>query len=399
MRRKRVILCGVGMLALVGCSHLEQAPAPNDSVTRNLNEMKARPKAPVVVGDNRDSRISDLERQLADRDAELAKLRDAGGNLVAANRRSDDLANQLSDRDRELARVRQGAADASAANRRIGELEAQIADRDRELARLRQGLGDMEGANKRIGDLERQLSDRDGELGRLRPIVAAHEKEGNMAGDVDSLKKQLADREAEMARLKAIEKEHDVEHPELDRVKQQVIGLNGTVNDRDQEIARLKGLLAAQPKAEMVKAEKDLVKALQPEIKAGNVSVSQAGNKLKVNLASNLLFDSGKDELKPAGVDVLKRVGNVLHDFPEKKVHVAGYTDNVPIRSALKKKFPTNKELSDARAANSSKILAASGVSAANMTAMGHGENDPVGDNKTGAGRGKNRRVEIVVSD
>ena len=245
MKLIRSAMCGLGVLTLVACSQLQQAPAPNDSVTRNLNEMKARPKAPVIGVDNRDARISDLERQLADRDAELAKLRNASGNLTAANRRSDDLANQLS-------------------------------DRDRELTRLRQGLGDMEGANKRIGDLEHQLADRDSELGRLRPIVAAHEKESNMSGDVDSLKKQLADRDAELTRLKAIEKEHDVEHPELDRLKQQVAGLNGTVNDRDQEIARLKGLLGAQPKADMIKAEKDLVKALGPEIKAGNDSMKTA---------------------------------------------------------------------------------------------------------------------------
>ncbi len=381
----KAMLCGLGLLALAGCAKLEQAAAPNDSVSRNLNEMKARPKAPAIGVDNRDTRISDLERQLADRDAELARLRKGSGDLGSANRR-------------------------------IGELESQLSDRDRELARLRQGLGDMDGANKRIGDLERQLADRDSELGRLRPIVAAHEKEGNMSGDLDSLKKQLADRDADLARLKAIEKEHDLEHPEfvrlkaiekehdaehpeLDRLKQQVAGLNGTVNDRDQEIARLKGLLGAQPKAEMAKAEKDLIKALGPEIKAGNVSIQQTGDKLAIHLASSALFDSGKADLKPAGTDILKRVGGVLKEFPDKTVHVAGHTDNVPIRSALKKTYPTNQELSDARAQHAAGILEQTGVNKSKLSAMGHADSQPVGDNKTEAGRKKNRRVDVIVSN
>jgi chemotaxis protein MotB len=340
--------------------------------------MKARPKAPVIGVDSRDARLSDLERQVADRDAELARLRKGSGDLGAANRR-------------------------------IGELESQLSDRDRELARLRQGLGDMEGANKRIGDLERQLADRDSELGRLRPIVAAHEREGNVSGDLDSLKKQLADRDAEIDRLKAIEKEHDAEHPEFARLKaiekehdaehSESARLKNGIDERDQEIARLKDLLGAQPKTEMAKAEKDLVKALGPEIKAGNVSISQSGDRLAINLAATALFDSGQAELKPAGTDILTRVGGVLKEFQDKTVHVAGHTDNVPIRSALRKTYPTNKELSEARAQHAAEVLEKSGVLKDKLSATGHADGQPVGDNKTEAGRKKNRRVEVIVSN
>jgi chemotaxis protein MotB len=372
------MLCGLGIATLVGCAKLQQPEAPNDSISRNLNEMKARPKAPIVGSDNRDARIAELERQLADRDAELAKLRKGSGDL-------------------------------SSANRRIGELESQLGDRDRELTRLRSGLGDMESANKRIGDLERHLADRDSELNRLRPIVAAHEREGNVSGDLDSLKKQLADRDAEIARLRAIEKEHDAEHPEFARLKAiekehdaehpELARLKNGIDERDQEIARLKDLLGAQPKTEMAKAEKDLVKALGPEIKAGNVSISQSGDRLAINLAATALFDSGQAELKPAGTDILTRVGGVLKEFPDKTIHVAGHTDNVPIRSALKKKYPTNKELSDARAQHAAEILEKSGVNKAKLSAAGHADGQPVGDNKTEAGRKKNRRVEVIVSN
>ena len=151
-----------------------------------------------------------------------------------------------------------------------------------------------------------------------------------------------------------------------------------------------------QSKGSLVKAEKDLLKALQPEISKGTVSVNQSGDALTINLASSLLFDSGQDQLKAGGTDVLKRVGGILKDFPDKQVHVAGYTDNVAIAGALKKKFPSNKELSDARAYGAARALRDGGVSN-NLSAAGHGDSTPIASNNTADGRAKNRRVEVIV--
>ena len=109
-----------------------------------------------------------------------------------------------------------------------------------------------------------------------------------------------------------------------------------------------------------------------------------------------MLFDSGQDQLKAGGADALKRVGGVLTDFPEKSVHVAGYTDNVAIKGPLQKKFPSNKELSDARAESAAQALRDGGVSS-NLSAAGHGDSNPVANNNTAAGRAKNRRVEVIV--
>jgi chemotaxis protein MotB len=152
-----------------------------------------------------------------------------------------------------------------------------------------------------------------------------------------------------------------------------------------------------QPKGNLAKAEKDLLKALQPEISKGTVLVHQSGETLTINLASGLLFDSGQDQLKAGGTDALKRVGSVLKDFPEKQVHVAGYTDNVAITGALQKKFPSNKELSDARANSAAQALRDGGVSS-NLSAAGHGDTNPIVKNNTAAGRAKNRRVEVRIT-
>ena len=255
------------------------------------------------------------------------KGNDMADRLAALEKERQRLANEL-----DAARKQNGALSS-----RVSDLERQLADRDREIAALRSGAGDsaklaadLAAARQRNADLERRIAD---------------------------LEKQLADCEARLASLRG----------QLD-----------------------------QSKDSLAKAEKDLLKALQPEIKSGNVSVHQSGDQLIINLASSMLFDSGQDQLKAGGADALKRVGGVLTDFSEKSVHVAGYTDNVAIKGPLQKKFPSNKELSDARAESAAQALRDGGVSS-NLSAAGHGDSNPVANNNTAAGRAKNRRVEVIV--
>jgi chemotaxis protein MotB len=143
-------------------------------------------------------------------------------------------------------------------------------------------------------------------------------------------------------------------------------------------------------------AQRGLIRALPPQIEKGDITVDLNNGRLLINLASGYLFGSGEDQLKPAGADTLKQVGAILKDFPEYKLHVEGHTDNRPIQGALKKKFPSNKELSEARAANAAKALADGGLSGAH--AMGSADTKPVMPNTTDAGRAKNRRVEISVT-
>jgi chemotaxis protein MotB len=190
------------------------------------------------------------------------------------------------------------------------------------------------------------------------------------------------------ARLAALEKERQRLADELAAAQRQNLALNNRLSDLEGQLTQGKGGL--------VKAEKDLLKALQPEISKGTVSVHQSGDALTINLASSLLFASGQDQMKAGGTDALKRVGGVLKDFPDKQVHVAGYTDNVAIAGALQKKFPSNKELSTARAYSAARALRDGGVST-NLSAAGHGDSNPIDSNNTEAGRAMNRRVEVIV--
>lgn len=265
------------------------------------------------------------------------------------------------------------------------EMAARLAALERDRSRLaeeREAARRQNGTlSSRISELERQLADRDREIATFR----------SGAGDNAALAGQLSAAQSEKDRLAAemaAARQHNEDHDRL------AVEAESQLVAARQRIADLEGQLN-QSKGSLAKAERDLVRALRPEIAKGTVSVSQSGDALTINLASSLLFDSGQDQLKAGGTDALSRVGGVLKDFPEKQVHVAGYTDNVAIKGALKKKFPSNQELSDARAASAAQTLRDGGVT--NLTAAGHGESNPVASNNTTDGRAKNRRVEVIV--
>ncbi len=443
---------------LAGCVATQQADAPNDTVSRALNEMKATPKSLPPPADPRDARMADLERRLADREAELAKLRGAAGDLSDANRRITDLDRQLADRDRELAALRSSAGDASVlagklptatgdldqAKQRLGELERQLAERDEDLGRLRSMAserdslaGQLNASSSRTRDLEGQLAALRGSAGDASKLAtdlsAAKQENASLAahlaslqagmqagaGDKDRLAEELAAakqraaalEEAQLAGLQGASGDKDKLAAELAAAEQRIAELERQLADRDAELAKLRGNLSDEERelarlkgelsAEMAKlkgAERGLVKALKPEIDKGNITVDLNNERLLINLASAYLFGLGEDQLKPAGVDALKRVGTILKDYPEYNTDVAGHTDNLKIRSSLKKRFPTNKELSQARAASAVTALTDGGMAAGSIKSAGYADTKPVAPNGTDAGRQKNRRVEVRVT-
>jgi chemotaxis protein MotB len=182
---------------------------------------------------------------------------------------------------------------------------------------------------------------------------------------------------------------------EIQSLNLRLSGVNGLLADRDKDLAALRSELSAEM-GKLKEAQRRLIPALRPQIEKGDITIDLNNERLLINLASGYLFGSGQDELKPAGADALKHVGAVLKDFPEYKVAVDGHTDNVAIQGELKKKFPTNQELSESRAANAAKALTEGGLGTA--TTHGYAETKPVEPNTTASGRAKNRRIEVRVT-
>ncbi len=155
--------------------------------------------------------------------------------------------------------------------------------------------------------------------------------------------------------------------------------------------------------AELAKLKEDagaLEDKLQAEIAKGEIQVKQLGQRIQVDLVDKVLFDSGEATLSPRGQEVLGRVAAVLQTIEDKQIQVSGHTDNVPIKNPeLLKQFPTNWELSSARAVNVVRFLSETGgVKRERLTAAGYGEYHPVASNSTPKGRAKNRRIEILLT-
>jgi chemotaxis protein MotB len=136
---------------------------------------------------------------------------------------------------------------------------------------------------------------------------------------------------------------------------------------------------------------------MKGEIDRGQMTISELKGKLTVNMVDAILFDSGKAEVKTEGQTILQKIVSIVKDVKDKVIRVEGHTDNVQIIGMLAKKFPTNWELSAARAINVARYLQEQGIDPAHLSTAAYGEYKPVAGNDTKEGKAKNRRIEIIL--
>ena len=137
-----------------------------------------------------------------------------------------------------------------------------------------------------------------------------------------------------------------------------------------------------------------MVQVPVPTDASGSVDVGVSREGIVISLAGNMLFDSGKSDLKPRGMILLDTLAERLKTMPN-EIRVEGHTDNVPIATPL---YPSNWELSSARATTVGRYLAEhSEIDPRRLIAAGYGEFRPVAPNDSREGRARNRRVDLVV--
>jgi chemotaxis protein MotB len=148
-----------------------------------------------------------------------------------------------------------------------------------------------------------------------------------------------------------------------------------------------------QAREKMRDMARDIKEVLAPLVKEGKVSVTEGLKGITVEINASVLFPVGEARLQPAAAKALRAVAEVTAtaDFP---IVVEGHTDPTPIATA---QFPSNWELSGARASSVVRLFVDSGVAPQRLTATGYGEQRPVADNDTAEGRARNRRVTILI--
>ncbi|MCW8962407.1 MAG: OmpA family protein [Gammaproteobacteria bacterium] len=199
-----------------------------------------------------------------------------------------------------------------------------------------------------------------------------------------------------------------------------VTDLQGTLDDNRVAIARLE-TENADLKQQLEKLSSDLEHAaslveqernqlssefsrlkseLDKEASSREIAIEQVRDKFTViRVGDKILFDTGSSQLKPRGREVLGLIANTLGKFPDRQVRVEGHTDNKPIVSpAIKRRYPSNWELSSARATAAVRFLIeGGGLDPARVIAVGLGEYHPIASNDSTQDRARNRRIEIVL--
>jgi chemotaxis protein MotB len=159
------------------------------------------------------------------------------------------------------------------------------------------------------------------------------------------------------------------------------------------EAARVPRSPAQSPEAQMDDIARDLVNALGDLIKGGQVRVTESGLGIAVEINASVLFDSAQAQLSEQALPTLVALARVLAPLPN-DIQVEGHTDNTPIATPL---FPSNWELSAARAGSVVRLFNANGVASVRLVAVGYAETRNIAVNETPEGRSRNRRVTVMI--
>lgn len=249
-----------------------------------------------------------------------------------------------------------------------------------EIDTMQQSLGS---AQEEINRNRRQINITEQELETARTEIAA-------AQDKIQQKQKLLEQtshELETAKNQVLTTQSD-----LKVLEEKKIALQKELSDSRSQLATLRRIEAETQRRNEIYAQ--FIERLKTMIDGGQLTVSIEQGRIVINLPNNVLFNSGSARLNSDGNKALTQIAGVLSQFSDRRFQIEGHTDNNPIRST---RFPSNWELSTARALAVVHIMTDLGVAAENISAAGFGEFHPRADNNSGEGRRLNRRIEIVM--
>jgi chemotaxis protein MotB len=213
------------------------------------------------------------------------------------------------------------------------------------------------------------------EIGRLQQeLESANRDRAALNGRLNGLTEQ---NEAMATRLRSLGEDVSSLTSNLEAAQRREAELRRRQQQAEERLATFRGML----------------ERFRAMIASGQLRVRIVRGRMVVELAENILFDSGRAELKREGQAALNQVAEVLKTIGNRDFQVAGHTDNVPVHG----RFPSNWELSTARAVTVARLLATAGVEGPHLSAAGYAEFSPAADNATAEGRQQNRRIEIVL--
>jgi chemotaxis protein MotB len=254
---------------------------------------------------------------------------------------------------------------------------------------------------------EQEAAQLGSDLAELKLKHAALGKEnGKLIADVANLKGDVAGLVKVKEKLTVDNKDlNDVLKAKSDTLSKNIAELRQKISDLDAENGRLRQEIANLQKVKEEEVKKvsstleEMTEKMKEQIAKGDLTIRELRGKLTVDMKAAVLFDSGKAEVKPEGLEVLNKMVDTFKGLQDKYIRIEGHTDNNPITGNLAKTYPTNWELSAARAINVSRYLEQQGVDPKILSAVAYGEYRPKpdADNSTKEGQASNRRIEIIL--
>ncbi len=287
------------------------------------------------------------------------------------------------------AQLQETRARLDAEQARARELEASLARATAQAGKL---SGDLEGTRKRLQECEAVVGQcRDEARGLSADLDVCQRSRRTAEQGLDACRKDLEEERAARSR------ERLEARTRLEECRGSVADLRARLSVLEEEKRRVE-----QEKREKLQeiagTYEGLLEGLKKEVEAGRITIQQLKGKLSVNVLDEILFDSGSAVIKPEGREVLQRVGEILKEQTDKGIVIEGHTDNVPISGKLAEVYPTNWELSTARATSVVRFLQdVVGIPPERLSAVGYGPYRPVASNDTPEGRARNRRIEIKL--
>jgi outer membrane protein OmpA-like peptidoglycan-associated protein len=234
---------------------------------------------------------------------------------------------------------------------------------------------------------------REEKLAEERRLAKERTEEARARAEAESQRAEQARVEADRAAADRAKAEADREAAE--RARQDAELARQQAVDQQQQLAQqaeAARLQAQQAEQGRQQAEANAQETRQRLLNQLNsvLQTRESARGLIVNM-SDVLFDTGKATLKPGARERLAKIAGIVMAYPDLKLDVGGYTDNVGSDEF-------NQRLSERRADTVRSFLVSQGVPQANIISEGHGESQPIASNETASGRQLNRRVELVVS-
>jgi chemotaxis protein MotB len=284
-------------------------------------------------------------------------------------------------------------------NEKVALLTEEVSSLSEKL-REREGVfTELEKAQTRISGLEDALKMKDGRVAELqeelRLVKGDLEKERKAE---EALRNELSAKETVTAELQeklrdsesrilALEQENARQQDQVDELRDQLSDLEGEKGSVENKVDRLQTTYDA------------LISDLKEQIEKREVTIEAFEKRISVSFVDRILFDFGKETVTPDGREVLEKVGGILKDVQDRQIRVIGHTDDVPILPEYRYRFPSNWELSAARAAAVVRHFEReTGLDPRNLEAVGRSFYHPVASNETADGRSQNRRVEIIIA-